>query len=304
MEGPSGFTAVLGGLSRPLELPGWEDANLPPCNEILFKKDFRFSHDPWTKVWAVFKHKSRNSQNVSAVFFLTVLGRRGGDDGGEGLGYKSSLAAAGGSARAECRAGRLLPAFPCLALVSHPSLLQNASCSEACPMQRPAAGQGLQMSLPRESCPSACFKGFEPHSRCRNPVTVHASSPQDRFFYKSCHMVHFHRPNTGRGEVPERHVSLAFRPCRAPLWYFTVNLTPFLKQQQFCTDPKYCVVGGGSPCVWGTAGMSRQVFFLEFLPGELLQLCYCSKDVNKFFLLLIPVLVVSVCELHLISAES
>lgn len=28
------------------------------------------------KVWAIFKHKSRNSQNVGAVFFLIVLGRR------------------------------------------------------------------------------------------------------------------------------------------------------------------------------------------------------------------------------------
>lgn len=55
--------------SPPAELLGWEDANLPPCNEILFKKDLRFSHDPRMKVWAVFKHKSRNSQNVCAVSF-------------------------------------------------------------------------------------------------------------------------------------------------------------------------------------------------------------------------------------------
>lgn len=196
--GPSGFTAVPGGLPSPPELPGWQDANLPPCNEILFKKDFRFSHDPRMKVWAVLKHKSRNSQNVCDIFFLTELGRRGGDDGGVFLDYKSSLATAGGSAGAECGAGGLLPAFPCLALVSPPSLLQNASCREACPTQRPAAGRGLQMSLPQESRPSACFKGFEPY-RYRNPAPVHASSPRDRFFYKTCCMVHFHRPKYGQG---------------------------------------------------------------------------------------------------------
>lgn len=160
------------------------------------------------------------------------------------------------------------------------------------------------MSLPQESRPSACFKGFEPY-RCRNPVTMHASSPRDRFFfYKSCCTVRIHRPNTGRDEVPEQHASLAFPPRRALLWYFTVNLTPFLKRQQFCTNPRYCVPGGGSPRAWGTAGTSRRVFFLEFLPGESLQLCYTLKDVNKIFLLLTPVLAASVCELCLISAKS
>lgn len=80
-----------------------------------------------------------------------------------GLGCKSSLAAVGSSAGAECRAGGMLPAFPCLILVSHPPLLQNASCREPCPAQCPAAGQGSQMIFfPQESCPSACFKGFEP----------------------------------------------------------------------------------------------------------------------------------------------
>lgn len=181
------------------------------------------------KVWAIFKHKSRNSQNVGAVFFLIVLGRRRGDGGGCFLGYTSSLTAAGGSAGAECWAGRLLPSFPRLILVSHPCLLQNASCGEVCPKQCPAAGQGVQMPLPQENCPSACFKGFELHHRCRNPVTVHVSSPRDRFFYRSCRTVHFHRPNTGRDELSERYVSLAVPPRRAPLWYFTVNLTPFVK---------------------------------------------------------------------------
>lgn len=121
------------------------------------------------------------------------------------------------------------PAFPRLILVSHPCLLQNASCGEVCPKQRPAAGQGVQMPLPQENCPSACFKGFELHHRCRNPVTVHVLSPRDRFFYESCRTVHFHRPNTGRDELSERYVSLAVPPRRAPLWYFTVNLTPFVK---------------------------------------------------------------------------
>lgn len=74
-----------------------------------------------------------------------------------------------------------------------------------------------------------------------------------------------------------------FPPRRVPLWYFTVNLTPFLKRPQFCTDPRYCVAGGGSPRPRGAAGMSPRVFFLEFLPGESLQLCYCSKVVNKSF---------------------
>lgn len=133
------------------------------------------------------------------------------------LGYKSSLAAAGGSAGAECRAGGLLPAFPCLALVSHPSRLQNASCREASPVQRPAAGQGLQMSLPQESRPSACFKGFEPY-RCRNPAPVHASSPRDRFFYKTCRTVHFHRPKYWQGWGPGATlVPRLSSPPRSPL---------------------------------------------------------------------------------------
>lgn len=172
------------------------------------------------------------------------------------------------------------------------------------PTQRPAPGQGWQMSLPRESHPSACFKVFEPY-RCRNPMTVHASSPQDRFFFSTRVVVRcVFIDQILAGMRSWSDVSLAFPSRRAPLWYFTVNLTPFLKRQQFCTDPRYCVPGGGSPHAWGTAGTSRRVFFLEFLPGESLQLCYALKDVNKFFLLLIPALAASVCELCSISPES
>lgn len=68
------------------------------------------------KVWTVFKHKYINSQNVGAVSFPTVLGRRRGDDVGRFLGYKTSLTAAGGSAGAKCRAGGLLLASPLLIL--------------------------------------------------------------------------------------------------------------------------------------------------------------------------------------------
>lgn len=82
------------------------------------------------------------------------------------LGYKSSLAMAGSSARAECRAGGLLPAFPCSCVSSIPAakcLLQRGR-----PTQRPAAEQGLQMPLPQESRLSACFKAFESYSRCKS----------------------------------------------------------------------------------------------------------------------------------------
>lgn len=74
-EGLSGLTAVPGGLSMPW---CWEAANLPAGKESLFQKDLGFSHDPGMKVWAGFRHKSQNSQNLCAAFFGTALGRRGG----------------------------------------------------------------------------------------------------------------------------------------------------------------------------------------------------------------------------------
>lgn len=101
-----------------------------------------------------------------APFSLEVLGTRGGDDAGEGiLGYKSSLAMAGSSARAKCRAGGLLPAFPCSCVSS----IRAAKCllQRGHPMQRPAAGQGSQMSLPEASRLSACVKAFESYRRCK-----------------------------------------------------------------------------------------------------------------------------------------
>lgn len=82
-KGMSGLTAVL-------SVPScWEAANLPASNEILFQKDLGFSHDPGMKVWAGFRHKSRNSQNLCIAFFVTALGRRGGGFGSF-LGCKSS----------------------------------------------------------------------------------------------------------------------------------------------------------------------------------------------------------------------
>lgn len=62
--------------------PCWEAANLPASSEILFQKDLGFSHDPGMKVWAGFRHKSTNNQNLCAAFFGTAWGRRGGDFGG------------------------------------------------------------------------------------------------------------------------------------------------------------------------------------------------------------------------------
>lgn len=81
-----GLTAAPRGLSMP---PCWEAANLPASSEILFQKDLGFSHDPGMKVWAGFRHKSTNSQNLCAAFFGTAWGRRGGDFG-VFLGYKST----------------------------------------------------------------------------------------------------------------------------------------------------------------------------------------------------------------------
>lgn len=101
-----------------------------------------------------------------ALFSFEVVGTRGGDDVGEGiLGYKSSLAMAGSSARAKCRAGGLLAAFPCSCVSS----ILAAKClpQRGHPTQRPAAGQGSQMSLPQESRLSACFKAFESYRRCK-----------------------------------------------------------------------------------------------------------------------------------------
>lgn len=92
-------------------------ANLPAGNEILFQKDLGFSHDPGMKVWAGFRHKSRNSQNLCAAFFGAALGRRGGD-----LEFFFQAIKA-----AECQAERLIPALPRPVRVFRSSLLQNSS---------------------------------------------------------------------------------------------------------------------------------------------------------------------------------
>lgn len=110
---------------------------------------------------------------------------------------------------------------------------------------------GLQMPFP----------GFDPDNRCGNPVAVHAPSPRDGFFHQTCCIF--------RDQIPagmEPCPSLC--PCRAPLWYFTVNPKPFVKPQQILYRPE--ILCGGRSLL--PLGMSRRVFFPEFssrsfLPG-------------------------------------
>lgn len=54
-------------------------------------------------------------------------------------------------------------------------------------------------------------------------------------------------------------------------------------------------MGGGSSAHGASLPCHVELFFLEFLPGESLQLCYCSNDVNKSFFSLAYPCVGSVC---------
>lgn len=56
---------------RPFHAPVLGGHKSPAGNEILFQKDLGFSHDPGMKVWAGFRHESRNSRNPCAAFFGT-----------------------------------------------------------------------------------------------------------------------------------------------------------------------------------------------------------------------------------------
>lgn len=94
------------------------------------------------------------------------------------------------------------------------------------------------------------FPGFEPYHGCGNPIAV----PSGWIFLPD--PLHFPRPKFQQGNSGPRCAS-AVLPF---LLYFTVNPEPFVKPQQFCTDPRYCVEGGASPI----PGMSRRVFFPEF----------------------------------------
>lgn len=138
---------------------------------------------------------------------------------------------------------------------------------------------GLAVGFAPGKTLSTCFQGSEPFCRCRSPATTHASSPRDGFFYKNCCTVHFHRPNPAAA----RTQPLAFPPCRVFLQLRAES--PSLQHPARTKVPH-----GG---LWGPAPPR---LLLQLLPREWPPLCCCSKDVNKIFLLLIPVLAVSVCE--------
>lgn len=63
-------------------------------------------------------------------------------------------------------------------------------------------------------------------------------------------------------------------------------------------------MGGGSSAHGASLPCHVELFFLEFLPGESLQLCYCSNDVNKSFFSCLSPCWQCLCELYPIAVRN